>query len=121
MINKDIIREWVNELRSGRWKQGINMLNDGNGHYCCLGVLIEICIQSHKVKVEKHAGRDNILYDGEDKFLPASVYSFVGLDEMPAVRDGDYLSDLNDSKVSFDKIADLIEKKFLRKGKKNNG
>lgn len=33
---------WVEALRSGKYGQGVGMLRDKDGHYCCLGVLCEV-------------------------------------------------------------------------------
>jgi hypothetical protein len=46
MLNKELKTEWVSRLRSGKYKQGKNMLcqigEDGNEYFCCLGVLADI-------------------------------------------------------------------------------
>lgn len=34
--------EWTSALRSGQFGQGQNCLNDGEGNFCCLGVLCEV-------------------------------------------------------------------------------
>jgi hypothetical protein len=45
-MNKELLRAWVRELRSGKYQQGhkgILKMNDADGvdRYCCLGVLCE--------------------------------------------------------------------------------
>ena len=39
MNNTDLLDRWIAALRSGEYQQTQNALCDGNGGYCCLGVL----------------------------------------------------------------------------------
>jgi len=38
-MKKEYAEKWVNALRSGEYGQCKGKLSDGNGSYCCLGVL----------------------------------------------------------------------------------
>lgn len=45
-MKKELKEEWVKALRSGKYKQGREMLRknvNGEDYYCCLGVLADIC------------------------------------------------------------------------------
>lgn len=41
-MNQEIKAKWVAALRGGKYKQGEGCLNDGNGGFCCLGVLCDV-------------------------------------------------------------------------------
>ena len=41
-MNKEIKDKWVKALLSGEYQQCQGKLNDGNGGFCCLGVLTEV-------------------------------------------------------------------------------
>ena len=95
-MNARVKRLWIKALRSGKYKQGRGMLRRGRGEkvtYCCLGVLCEVA------KSEGVIAR----FKGSDGFpieLP---------DDNPRLnRSRDTV--LNDSGMSFEHIADRIEK-----------
>jgi hypothetical protein len=103
---------WVDELRSGKYKQGQGYLfNDGC--YCCLGVACEL-YQQKVGDLEIREILDRRLYDGEEGILPEKVSKWLGLSTM----EGDYfdefrgtttLHERNDDGDTFEEIADLIE------------
>jgi len=41
-MNRDLKDKWVKALTSGKYKQGRNLLRDGEDRYCCLGVLCDL-------------------------------------------------------------------------------
>jgi hypothetical protein len=41
-MNKKIAEKWAKALKSGKYKQGKHMLQEGDNSYCCLGVLCKI-------------------------------------------------------------------------------
>lgn len=41
-MDKKLKAKWVRELRSGKYKQCEKYLADGDGGYCCLGILQKI-------------------------------------------------------------------------------
>lgn len=90
-MDKELKAKWVRALRSGRYAQGFGVLKeDGNGGYCCLGVLANVA----KIDCDLTLG---FLY-GEDA-------AFVGL----AHQHQKALAKLNDDEVPFDVIAGLID------------
>lgn len=128
---------WVEALRSGKYQQGKGRLN-GEGKFCCLGVLCDV------VKDEVGGSwRDNFQPDGDagtinmpffvcpshdgswensaSAYPPFEVRNLTGLEfQNPMVKVpagkllvepyADTLSSLNDSgDYSFEEIADIIE------------
>jgi hypothetical protein len=45
MLNPNA-KKWVTALRSGRFKQGRSVLNQGDRALCCLGVACEVAIEA---------------------------------------------------------------------------
>lgn len=97
-------RKWIEALRSGEYSQGKESLRDGNGNYCCLGVLAEI----QGVPREKTT------------FMDCSRYTFAPDYKCTASIPTDYLGitssqrsiliNMNDYyRNSFPEIADFIE------------
>lgn len=143
MPNQQVIKQWVDALRSGEYKQATGRLgrhDSWTDHYgetyqpghCCLGVLCELAAKAGVItRVEDPAFQGLIKYDSEVNVLPSRVAYWAGLDscnptvdypivwadEAGTVDQGtDTLSTLNDEQdMSFDQIADAIEMKFLAK------
>ena len=110
--NLQVLRDWVKELRRGRYFQGTHQLryrNSGNvpDEYCCLGVLTNMYAQ----KVGKDF--DDVISD--PFYLSKEVREWVGPLNHPENREGSpimcgkELSYMNDDCCSFDEIADVIE------------
>ena len=133
--------KWITALRSGEYKQGQEFLkntySDGKTSetcYCCLGVLCDL------VSKEPNVGFELMLTDGdgvhtsiitgafesedgywEDENLPNLVAEVVGLADIeygefendPFIKSkGKEISVLNDDGMTFEEIADLIEKEL---------
>lgn len=120
-MKAEIKTKWLEALRSGKYKQGQIHLRTGD-NFCCLGVLCELARQEKVVKTEESyqiGGDDTLLYyyGGNDSFLPEEVMDWADLDSndpevhstLPNIYGFRSLSELNDSNVSFNEIADLIE------------
>lgn len=122
-MKQDIAKVWVEELRSGKYKQGGDFLCKDD-HYCCLGVLCEIYnreviptdFKTVKHSVDKEA--DIVYYGHSSDVLPYNVQEWAGM-----VSDiGSYydhttswqysLSELNDGGHSFNELADIIEHEY---------
>jgi hypothetical protein len=129
---KQIIIQWIKNLRSGRYKQGESQLRykAGNKYYhCCLGVLCSI------LKADWNA-----VYDGKKLALNSKYLipnSLIEKHDLSSIIDRqgrlankrkwnvmaesgymyEDLTELNDSGVSFDMIADIIEVRLLRKSR----
>jgi len=133
-VNPEVKAKWVAALRSGDYKQATGHLRvtTGTGDnqqdgFCCLGVLCDLAVKAEVIGEPDAVTLDPVKkiyrYDGEGTmWLPAKVADWA---EMPAGphRDNPFVPDprfhgegmrqhlasLNDDKVSFDEIADLIE------------
>lgn len=106
---------WVEELRSGRHRQGQKVLRQIDGSMCCLGVA---CIVSGLTDGwhDDHDGGLCPVIEGIRKskfYAPSEVRSWLGLtdDAGGFYVNGDRraLADLNDGGSTFAEIADVIE------------
>jgi hypothetical protein len=102
-MKEEIKNLWVEALRSGNYKQRVGGLKPWNDGFCCLGVLCDISKQG-KWKEEQ--------YLNNDEYLPNKVREWAGMNScsgyIPTMRD--CLSLMNDHGMSFEQIADIIEK-----------
>ena len=95
---------WVEALRSGKYRQGKNVLRTSSDEMCCLGVLADI--SGCKWARDGQGWRAN----GEDNSAPFRAMAFVGLAGSEGeIEYGDPLSYLNDNGASFIEIAAIIE------------
>ncbi len=110
MINKEMIIKWIEALRSGKYKQGRDLLRKDD-EYCCLGVACDIFksdINGDWVKpvmggrMSFKAGLIDVLYD-----IPPILKDKLGLPDK--VRN--HMVSMNDSfDKNFNEIADYLEK-----------
>ena len=124
MANTENITAWVEALRSGDYKQGKGALRTADGDYCCLGVACEISPVVERQDREYHPLPQYVsktdYRDRSQATLPAAVQEWLGLEAgNPYAADdhgvGHTLATWNDvEEADFDKIADLIELKYLR-------
>lgn len=121
------LKEWVEALRSGNYKQGAGFLCK-DGKYCCLGVLCHIqgrliankeCVIPHVLWDQKdqiaHVNAsflsdENPLFPffGSNGKIPHAVKVYKGKDENPLRIIGS-LAGLNDEGYNFQTIAEAIE------------
>lgn len=120
-MNKKIKEKWVKALRSGKYKKTTSCLHNEKG-FCCLGVLTDLYIKSHKIAKWKHDNKelDKLLFvtynksEKEMELLPERVMKWSGLEEDNPTIEMNTLSSYNDENMySFKRIATLIEKSDL--------
>lgn len=137
-INKKLVRQWVDALRSGKYKQGRSALRNVDNEFCCLGVLCDIC--KHRLNLDWELGgydidyRDIYIMDKTGDVLPNKVWDYLGREvtdykvqisitnpKLPSsvvnnnLRNSIFLVTLNDVyRLSFEQIADIIEEEFLK-------
>jgi hypothetical protein len=104
-MNKVIKKEWVERLRSGKYKQGKYRLRDSNNNYCCLGVLCEVYVDE-KLIPEPILVDENGPYsygkEGNTSLLPLEVrLSSFWASELMCMNDK--------LDRTFPEIADYIE------------
>lgn len=107
MMDQDIKQKWVEALRSGKYEQGENLLRYKNT-YCCLGVLCDLYSQDWS----NAELQDVYSFGGEIEVLPDNVKNWARLDYPNPPTSRGNLAYLNDRGVTFEKLADLIEKEL---------
>lgn len=123
-----VMKKWVKALRSGKYKQGGGTLkqfnSNGIAQHCCLGVLCELYndemrknkkkILPEKVDYNSYYRDGYCRFDGHEGDLPKKVMKWAGL----KTQYGGYsshqnsLTDWNDNGHSFNKISNIIEKRW---------
>jgi len=105
---KKVQKLWLEALRSGKYKQAVGQLREGN-HFCCLGVLCDLYGKEKGKKWKNVATHPSFLNDLH--LLPFQVIKWCGLkDYDPIGVGGKSLSTMNDRGKSFKEIADFIDK-----------
>lgn len=107
-MNKQVKKDWVKALRSGKYKQGFKALKIED-RFCCLGVLCDLHLQKHGAKWEKKESTNYEEYLGGDVSLPKEVVEWAKLSKDEFAIDIDALIGKNDKGESFEEIANLIE------------
>jgi len=103
-MKKSIAKKWIAALRSGKYKQGTHALKFRD-EYCCLGVLCSISPwrYNYTQMTDKH-GMLN-------KILPEKVVKWAGMKKATGkYTNATSLAIDNDQGMSFNKIAEIIEK-----------
>lgn len=117
-MDKEWKKKWLEALRSGKYKQGQNELRSKDNSFCCLGVLCDIAGGGEwsKETGEDPGGRLWYYKSNGDRtscYLSHDVVDRVGLDRTNPILESlgsEYsVSALNDSEMSFEELADLIE------------
>lgn len=108
-MKKEIKKLWIKALRSGEYKQIRDKLRKEEG-FCCLGVLCDLYGKRRRI------GWVDNSFLKETLALPPRVMKWAGLKEDDPKLGRATASHFNDnSKYSFKKIADLIEKRIPSK------
>lgn len=131
-MNPEIKADWLTALRSGEYKQGKGFLKNevtGTAKYCCLGVLCELAVKAGVIEESEvdedetvHSFSSNVPGHGtsySSSYLPQGVAGWAGIHYQGKIYQNDDsgrvrvdLADLNDYKLDFAGIADVIEKEF---------
>jgi hypothetical protein len=108
MDRKEIKRKWMEALRSGKYKQGTGCLRTINNKFCCLGVLADVIDPE---RWEKSGANGYTAYywrpGGYSAYLPSETW-----EELMKFPSGsqETFSNMNDGGMSFEDIADYIER-----------
>lgn len=115
-MTKQMKREWLAALRSGKYRQTKHQLHNGVG-FCCLGVLLDACVEGDWEIADSDER-------GEVDGSPKQAWAFVpaeGPRAVPTASDPESFSDvldgadmsvlikMNDDGTRFPDIADWIE------------
>ena len=141
--NLELIKEWIEALRSGEYTQGKKALRNIKNEFCCLGVLCDITKEKLNLEweLEVYELADELIegeiyHIGKEKcegLLPFKVSEYLGAKlnykVMISARNSKileyvnndlrlnytYLTDLNDVwELDFNQIADILEEEFLK-------
>lgn len=119
-MKRAIKKQWVEALRSGKYKQGEGALCQ-DAKFCCLGVLVDLYIKEKGLKWKKtkeSSGMVRRSLDGEELLLPDEIQAWAGLKNSygslkKPIEDCAALIELNDrAHFKFGQIADVIQKQF---------
>lgn len=123
-MNPEIKAKWVAALRSGEYKQIAGQLSDGDGGFCCLGVLCAIS-ELGEWEGEGEGCYFKIGYDCDEGLPLAALADWAGfqpdahsrtmVERIPrVVIDGDNfrLHEQNDMGKTFAQIAKAIEEQL---------
>lgn len=111
-MKKDIMKRWVEALRSGKFKQTTGSLRNYQG-YCCLGVLCHIHAKENNKRFRRLRPTERFTYHGAEEFIPVEVIKWSGLfGYNPSGKNAIPLSKTNDSGGTFESIANIIENDY---------
>lgn len=111
-LPEDFKKRWLEALRSGQYEQGKNFLQDKD-KYCCLGVACRINhpnFNFDKIGLVAQYDSANDGFTFEDITIPDILkgsYDRKDKDYSPTVKN---LVDMNDSGITFNEIAEWIER-----------
>jgi hypothetical protein len=124
------IKAWIKALRSGKYKQGTGFLHTADDKFCCLGVACDLAVKKGIIRKPTKSIAERAFEDYEvyrygnlSGLLPKKVMNWLGLSYSAGdftlgpteyFQTDDSLAAMNDSGVSFKKIADFIEKNYWR-------
>jgi hypothetical protein len=125
-MNQEVKAKWIAALRSGKYKQGHHFLarkkaDEKDFSYCCLGVLCEILNTPFQVEdCEGVSGRAQVgeqikAYNNHTALLPKQAAEAAGFPVAlwgPKTSRGDFPTLNDELELSFDEIADIIEKEL---------
>ena len=94
MMNPTLRTAWADALRSGRYIQGPRQLLSPDGRRCAMGVLLDLIAEAQELHHLQHLA-----------FIPNNIMERVGVSQTTQFN----IAALNDSGVSFEEIADLID------------
>lgn len=113
-VNKRTIQKWCDELRSGKYSQTKNALNNSAG-FCCLGVACKVFIPKNKQRIS-FGHIDGFLPDDQKnspKWLKNISNDFQQLTGKDLYRLNDGDTAINLQNYSFNEIADLLEAVYI--------
>lgn len=109
-MEKEIAKDCVKALRSGKYKQAKGMLKSNLGGYCCLGVLCDISGLG-EWKDDGYFENNSLLPDEVKEWSGVSSYrGFFSVDS--SGNPNSNLASKNDDGSTFEEIAKIIEKNW---------
>lgn len=127
-MKQNILKKWVENLRSGKFEQGKAALRSNDNKYCCLGVLCETIKEEMGISWQSNANGFGYYFDDRYDILPYSVVNYCGIPGSTGDLKIEYITDeindsggheaytslteLNDHGLSFLDIANIIEHEY---------
>lgn len=118
-MNKRIKQLWIDELRSGKYKQCYSTLKNNNNEFCVIGILFNIIKYELKLEFIKKDDKYNYYLDISKvnlEYLSNKKYDYSSeiliLLKYHEMKDSDInnIIIMNDSdKLNFDQLATYIE------------
>lgn len=107
-MNKEAVKAWVADLKSGEFTQGKGHLKHTDNTYCCLGVLVRTFERVHKLRFNTETSpTGKIVFSDMTYCPPKIVLDWVGISD----NDVNLLMNLNDTHhCNFEGIARVIER-----------
>ena len=113
-MNKTNKKRWVKALRSGEYTQAENQLclvdSDRSESFCCLGVAYDV-LYDGDWELDGNSYGIRFDSDGESSIewrtLPQVILDKIGLTHEDEAK----LAEMNDEGMTFEQIADYIEKR----------
>jgi hypothetical protein len=126
-MKQEVMKIWVDALRSGEYTQGQGCLKSTSGNHCCLGVLCELYDKNNEEKLIKTEAEGRVFFNENSRLTPMKVVDWAGLHfsdgsindtpDFVMILGGpqvESLASLNDHGSSFQEIADFIEQNVER-------
>lgn len=114
-MKKSVAMKWAKALRSGKYKQATDQLED-HGAYCCLGVLCLIAEKEGVPVIRTNGALSGFSIDVQEKVSRwAGIRDNGYLYKSKCVNSSflDSLAGANDSHhLNFDEIADIVENEW---------
>ena len=112
-MNKKIKKQWLEALRSGKYRQTKEALKDDDG-YCCLGVLCNLVkdrvgedFDGHK-DYEGDSEKVGYLFMGKLFYPPEKILKLARI----SIKGAKKLANLNDDGNTFEQIANHIDRYY---------
>lgn len=118
-LKPEVKTAWLDALRSGEYTEGVGVLRDAEGAYCCLGVRCELAVAAGVLPAATQSGpgADYVYGSDSDAFPPETErgWAWVGYEDetsLEVLAIEEELANMNDAGKSFAEIADYIEQEF---------
>ena len=108
----ELQREWVEALRSGKYKQETGALHIAGG-YCCLGVLCEVLTEKGKLSRSGNWYELDTQEEGTLTMESSLAYPLLKMIGIDAELESRLIAMNDDEERTFPEIAAFIEEKVI--------
>lgn len=102
-MNPEVKKIWLEALKSGEYKKGVDRLRSEDNAFCCLGVLCNLHAIAHPEFASEQV--DKLMYDSNSATLGWNVERWSGVEDSAQWA----LACINDSSDSFEPVIQFIE------------